>query len=64
MIVGRRYSAMTYVRMFLNLDAKNGPVKTKNTWNAPEGMPYAVVLSASPCAMPLTINLPKLAKPV
>jgi hypothetical protein len=55
---------MTYVRMFLNLDAKNGPVKTKKTWNAPEGMPYAVVLSASPWAMPLTINLPKLAKPV
>ena len=39
---------MIYVRIFLNLDAMKGPVKTKNTWNAPEGMPYAVVLSASP----------------
>lgn len=47
-MVGKRYSAMMYVLMFLNLEARNGPVNTKNTWNAPEGIPYAVVLSASP----------------
>jgi hypothetical protein len=48
MIVGISQHAITIVLQFLNLEAMKVPLKIQMTWNAPWGIPRAVVRRGSP----------------